>query len=727
MARLTIQQVAAPDLSSTGRILASAGRTLNQGLESAGKLLATYQSGQQEFADNQVLSDIAGISSEEDLNSYINSGALEKVNLSPDMRNKVLGLRSNILSNQQTKANTIGTDARTIQTGANTGLTQANTVNSVASGQRTAAEYLDQVGTRNESRNLTGLVLDANAEGRALGDKPAANTNFLRYTNKGAIRSQPISNKLSGSMSFLSGMGVTMEVFSGGQDAKGSGGKRTGSTRHDGGEAADAKFFAQDGHQLDPSNPQDRIVLGNIVAQARANGVTGIGAGKGYMGSGSMHIGFGKAAVWGKGGKSSNAPDWLKTAYARGTDGSLSASAPQQTQPAAQALRDAVRGSDFISPSQGVALDQGIIASQGQGQARINSEANAVQRETSAGIAINAAQNIDNTNQADVANQVISTPGQSNTQTLANLAQANKLTGEGGVLSGTLSPNVAQTPASIAIQNSVESFNRSEAVKLESTVPHRVITRADTFNDDPTQDIIKLLGFESDGETPRNNWFAKDHDPNVLRTIINDVARKANVTPKVAGSALVEIFERDPWLNNSDANRFDQQSAVDFIQANMNQTAMARYEESKLVSAGKQRELSGLTLQLNTLKTSAAKSGGNVSPQLQNQIQSMENQILSFTNSSPQPTSQPQNNNSASDLLSQAGAQNEQDRLQETEYNQSVSREYIQDKGLMGQFSSTQPGTPERQQVIQILIQTIQNDQSLGVNEKRVLISTITG
>ncbi|UMA67278.1 hypothetical protein LVO79_21095 (plasmid) [Roseivivax marinus] len=139
-------------------------------------------------------------------------------------------------------------------------------------------------------------------------------SDWLIYQNQGAIRSRPISDRLQDALSFLPDLGVQMRVFSGGQAAKGSGGARTGSTRHDHGEAADV-FFYKDGRQLDWANDADRPIFEDIVRRARSRGVTGFGAGDGYMRPGSMHIGFGNPAVWGAGGKGANAPGWLRTAY----------------------------------------------------------------------------------------------------------------------------------------------------------------------------------------------------------------------------------------------------------------------------------------------------------------------------------------------------------------------------------------------------------------------------
>ncbi|OJU12264.1 MAG: hypothetical protein BGN85_09425 [Alphaproteobacteria bacterium 64-11] len=139
------------------------------------------------------------------------------------------------------------------------------------------------------------------------------NPDWLTYANTGAIRNEPLSPKLVGDLnSFLPDMGVTMKVFSGGQEAAGP--RRTGSHRHDGGNAADV-FFYKDGRQLDWNNPQDVPLFQQIVERARQAGITGFGAGPGYMQPGSMHIGFGTPNVWGAGGRSANAPDWLRQAF----------------------------------------------------------------------------------------------------------------------------------------------------------------------------------------------------------------------------------------------------------------------------------------------------------------------------------------------------------------------------------------------------------------------------
>ena len=138
--------------------------------------------------------------------------------------------------------------------------------------------------------------------------------NYIVYENQGATRSQPLSANLHNALSFLGEMGIEARVFSGGQPGIGSGGKRTGSVRHDHGNAADVTFW-RNGRMLDWRNPEDVPVFQEIVRRGRAAGLTGFGAGPGYMSPGSMHIGFGTPAFWGRDKSSATAPAWLREAY----------------------------------------------------------------------------------------------------------------------------------------------------------------------------------------------------------------------------------------------------------------------------------------------------------------------------------------------------------------------------------------------------------------------------
>jgi hypothetical protein len=143
---------------------------------------------------------------------------------------------------------------------------------------------------------------------------------WLIYANQGATRSQPIAPELAKAFAFLPELGLQMEVFSGGQPAAGTSSARVGSTRHDHGRSADV-FFRRNGQRMDWSDPTQVPIYQDVVRRAKAAGVTGFGAGPGYMQPGSMHVGFGSPSVWGAGGKGANAPDWLRQAYGEAPQG----------------------------------------------------------------------------------------------------------------------------------------------------------------------------------------------------------------------------------------------------------------------------------------------------------------------------------------------------------------------------------------------------------------------
>ena len=182
--------------------------------------------------------------------------------------------------------------------------------------------------------------------------------NWLTYANQGATRNQPLSDDLVEALSFMPEMGLALKVFSGGQPAKGSGKPRVGSTRHDHGHAADA-FLYRDGERLDWANPEQQPIFQEFVRRARANGVTGIGAGDGYMQPGSMHIGFGNDAVWGAGGKGANAPSWLREATGQApnqniADGAMRAIGKDPIRQTSTATAVGGQGADTMQQSTGL-------------------------------------------------------------------------------------------------------------------------------------------------------------------------------------------------------------------------------------------------------------------------------------------------------------------------------------------------------------------------------------
>jgi hypothetical protein len=154
-----------------------------------------------------------------------------------------------------------------------------------------------------------------------------------------AIRNQPISDDLKKVLQTAAQTAVidTIRINSGGQDALGEGTRRTGSTRHDRGRAADLQCLVG-GKALTFTDESADPVIISFVSAAAAAGATGIGAGVPYMGNRTIHVGFGTSVsdrtklTWGAEGKSVNAPRWLQDAAQAGW--AEAASTPQPSGPA---------------------------------------------------------------------------------------------------------------------------------------------------------------------------------------------------------------------------------------------------------------------------------------------------------------------------------------------------------------------------------------------------------
>lgn len=112
--------------------------------------------------------------------------------------------------------------------------------------------------------------------------------------------------------------GVDAVITSGGQDIKGQGTRRTGSTRHDGGYAADVALYSN-GNRLSVNKRADLAIIIAFCEAAKSAGAKSIGAGPGYMSGNTFHVDIALGVTtassganrWGAGGRLRNSPSWL--------------------------------------------------------------------------------------------------------------------------------------------------------------------------------------------------------------------------------------------------------------------------------------------------------------------------------------------------------------------------------------------------------------------------------
>tara|TARA_B100000424_G_scaffold268580_1_gene263652 strand:- start:5559 stop:6290 length:732 start_codon:yes stop_codon:yes gene_type:complete len=173
-----------------------------------------------------------------------------------------------------------------------------------------------------------GPVVDPNADPGAPSASQTGNIDQTRIVKPGKVsygqgfanktRNKPIKPQLMKVLQNAArNTGVNVIIFSGGQDVKGVGTRRTGSTRHDDGWAADVRVQDASGKNLS-TNGADPLMNLFIMNLKKAGG-KGLGAHPGYMGGTGVHVdlwGASKgAAMWGAGGKG-KPPKAIQAAWA---------------------------------------------------------------------------------------------------------------------------------------------------------------------------------------------------------------------------------------------------------------------------------------------------------------------------------------------------------------------------------------------------------------------------
>lgn len=160
--------IQAPNLGTVGQILRGANDTFNQGISSANSLLEKYQAGKRAKNDAEVSSSLASISDEQSLDKYLQSGALDGLDISPELRQNILEFRGSLIDqagqraqNDLTVAQTDGAKATTNYTGVLSDNAISQNMRAQASEVRQATEFDRETAkyNRNEDRRKSDLEL----------------------------------------------------------------------------------------------------------------------------------------------------------------------------------------------------------------------------------------------------------------------------------------------------------------------------------------------------------------------------------------------------------------------------------------------------------------------------------------------------------------------------------------------------------------------------------------
>lgn len=702
MARLTIEQVAAPNFSASAQLLAGAGQSFNQGLSAASSLLDKYAAGQQANGDQAIIADIAGLNSEEELGAYLQSGALNGRNLSPEMRQNILGLRDNIIGYGQGRADVAQTQANTVLTGANTNRVNAGTAIANAAEGRTAAEYQDGVQTRDQMRALTPLALAAGADGRQYGEPAAGATQDTRLMLARTLQMEAGNQGIEGMIDI--GSVIRNRAASG----------RYG----DGVEGVIMKpgqFSAWNGvtGYADGEQGQDTNFTPNADALAAADAIL----------SGQYQDRTGGATHYYAELPNSPAPNWTNDSFAKigngdhffgdadgvgavnGNNGPVANSTPAQRpsngapSQAMTNLQAAIAASPNISFEAAQQLINSALAQQQSGQARLDATSNEAAANSAASTTISALQDPNNITAAGVAGANLNNQALTPTQRLAAAAQGRQVAETNADI---LAPTTTVDPL-VAAQ--AESDERTRARGVAALPQTALLATAERYQGDAVGGLIGDLGIGADGEDQSAyvfGLFGEDADSNQLRVHIRDIANRAGVTQEMAAAAMADEFNRDPWGINRNSKRFNPDDVVAYLDQTVGPEAMQAYEGALIAEQTANARTQAAQLQISTLQTQLTKT---TDPARREQIQNNLNRLTGQTlgGVTPQQATQQLENY----VRGQAGMAA---RLREA-------------RSLL----DADPESTEAFRAISDLETAIQGDANISEREKQLLISTLRG
>ncbi len=705
MARLQWNNVAAPDLAGTSQIIRNAGASFQDGLTRANEILSQYDLGQKEKNDNEILAQVAGLNSEEELASFLQSDAIQGRNISSGMRDTILGLRQGILDAGQTRANIGLTGAQTDQTRANIGLIDANRQNVLgrlgiaqAAEGRAASEYQYGVDQRNELNGLTGGLIGAVQEGRAngygtgLAGIQAAGRQGDYAFQAAMLQGAVIQQESGGNPNAVSPVGATgiMQLMPETAADPGFGVRNIFDIAESLGFDPGSRS-AEDAQRL-MRDPEVNATMGTEYLTAMLER---------YQGDvpralAAYNWGAGRADNWN--GDVSTLPAETQ-GYLRNIMGNVG-----QGQPAAQPrsanadFADALAASVNLPPDQALELLNQAYAAQGEGQARIDAEAAAAAQERSAAAILGAVDDPTNLTGAAVTNTLLDDPTFTSAgERLSAVQRADGLLAEGQPLGSVLNPGIEQDAV---ISGTVDATLRASDREFDALPQTRMLERAGRFAENPTEGLIGELGLGTDSEDPRTyvfGLFGERADENTLTTYINRIADNTGVTPEIAASAMAEVFRRDPFGSNRTDRRFDPEEVERVIREQMGPEAMQRYDNTRLARDRQASELQGAQLQYDALRTQAAKYTSNGQPV-------------------PEALSAELN------LLQSTIAEGSTPALARNQLQQ-----YIRGNGMAERLRSLDPNSADYMRAIQELEQFIQIDPDLNPQQKRLLLAAITG
>lgn len=684
--RLQWRQVNAPDLSAASAAIARGNASFNRGFEGGISLLDKYGAAQQEKADNELLTELASISDEAELDKFLGSGALDGRNISAGLRDTILNRRGDVLGYGQTRAATDSVLARTAI--ARAGEDRSSTL---FNQDQQRQEYL---------RNNAGGFLSA--ERQAL-NNGSAFSSAIDATESGGGADQ--YDTLFGHRNRQNGVKVSgMNLGQLKEFSSTSGNYGQSVNREIGRVATPMGKYQIVGttlrniqNQLDlpdtvQFNPDVQELMGTYLGQQRVFGPRSQAAKR-----------DGLRAEWeGFKNKSDAELDVIiselqsRPPVSREEIIAAGSGQPQQRGFGGDQFASQLAASGLFTPDQIINTVNPIRGAAQQGDARIFAEEQARITSLQDQAVVDAFSNpeISANNPQAIIDSTINRN---------DLAPADRLELLGRV-TGTVEANPGifnpEAPVDPLLEATLASEARLAARDIHSNPTSVIISREKDFRADPTGALIQYLDLFKDGESSSPKLFGllgERQDRQTLDKYIREGAKRTGVAPASYASAMVETFERDPLWSNTNDRRFNTEKLDRFVRENLSTEAVRRYEDNLIQYDRKKGELEISQNNLADLQSQALRfesAGKPVPEKLINDINKIKTSLSSGT--TPQATKQ---------LLS----------------------EYVGSNGMADRLQGLDPESPDFFRAMIELEQFIEVDPSLTSTEKRLLIQEIRG
>jgi hypothetical protein len=711
MARLTIEQIKAPDLSVASQATTRAGEAFQRGMSSASDLLSKYQEGLTAQGDAELTNLLAGAKNEDEWNAIVASTDFSKMNLSAGMRANIINRRDNVLGYEQDRAIRRGTDATTAGKQATTARTY-NTIGLENNQDARLQDNHDYKTTRREQLGgLVGAVLESERDGRTNGyQQPApAGTNLGPRADGSGIAFPSGSSGSDQKIAYRNAIAAIESDGSGGYDAVGATNPTLGralgryqimeanlpawSKRALGREVSVDEFMAN-------SDIQDAIFDdrfgGYVEKYGEERAARAWFGGQGNVNSTSGSDAYGRLTIGDYG------QDFLSNLKGGNQNPSARTRAtqnPNQGGAARDRLYAALGNTTHLDPATALSITGNDYDYATTGQGAINAENDRISSERLNAAIVAGIENPEIFRPGELTESVFNTPGLTDAQRLQAIPIARQAEEAAGTLyTPSMKPNEV---LNAAVQSQIDTDTRN----FENSPSYSFIKDAEAYSSDPVASLQQKLDLSNDPQA-----LTEETSNNLMRYIDDIVSKNPNVSRGEVVAAMERSFIKDPgdddnssfWYNsditpNTIRRRFPEEKITELLGQFAGPEARNRFDSQALSN-------------LST-RDGIAKS------------QAKRNELLSQAQLYPDGSPEQQK------LLQEA--QNIENQLYSGNSQQTVERklrEYIEDKpSIVERLSGLNPDSVEYEKALADIEVGIQKDSSLTKTDKKLMIAALRG